>query len=88
MIGSQPAITAPMTAARPTPPAPNTAMLAPAGGASAVSTAPAPVCRPQPNGPSNSSGARSETLTAPRSGTITWWLKEDWPKKWALSSAP
>ena len=42
-----------ITAARPTEPAPKTAMLDPARTASEFITVPAPVCKPQPNGASN-----------------------------------
>ena len=56
-----------MIAAMPTAPAPNTARLWPAPTFRALITDPAPVGRPQPSGPSNSSGASFGTLMALRS---------------------
>ena len=56
MIGEAPTMRAAITAERPTPPAPNTARLEPAGGASALSTVPVPVWMPQPSGAASSNG--------------------------------
>ncbi len=52
----QPDRRAAMIAAKPTEPAPKTAMLLPAGGRSELSTEPAPVWMPQPNGATTSNG--------------------------------
>ena len=63
MIGSQPAIFAAIRPESPTAPTPNTANGRPAFGCIALSTAPAPVCPLQANGPSSSSGASLRTFT-------------------------
>ena len=63
-IGAQPKIFAAANADSPTAPTPNTAMLSPAFGLSALKTAPAPVWPLQASGPSSSSGASLRTLTA------------------------
>ena len=55
------------TAASPTAPVPNTAMLAPAGTRSVFITVPAPVWRPHPRGPASSSGISLSSLTTFRS---------------------
>lgn len=81
-------ILAAITAASPTGPAPNTTRLLPGGAANTPSTAPAPVCSPQPSGPSSSSGASSRTFTTLRRWATTWSPKEDWPKKCPLISVP
>jgi hypothetical protein len=56
-------------------------MLAPAGGRTALSTAPAPVWMPQPNGATTSSGTAGSSLTTFRSVATAWVAKLDWPKK-------
>ena len=58
-----------------------TAMVDPAAGFRLFSTAPAPVCRPQPSGPSSSSGASAGTGTTERAATTAWVANDDWPKK-------
>ena len=73
-----------MTAERPTAPVPKTAMLLPAGARSALSTAPAPVWMPQPNGAATSSGIESGSLTTLRSPATECVAKLDWPKKCAV----
>jgi len=70
-----------ITAARPTEPAPKTAMLDPARTASEFITVPAAACRPQPNGASNSSGSDLDTFTRLRTVARAWVANEDWPKK-------
>lgn len=84
----QPATTAPMTALRPTEPAPKTAMLLPAGGLSEFRTPPAPVWMPQPSGPSSSRGAVGSTLTTLRSVARAWVANADWPKNTPWTSSP
>lgn len=83
-----PAITAAITALMPTVPVPNTAMLLPAGGRRALSTAPAPVWIPHPSGPRSSSGAAGSILTTFRSVASAWVAKDDWPKNapWMAAS--
>ena len=78
----QPRSRAASSADRPTAPVPKIAMLDPAGGASALNTAPAPVERPQASGPSSSIGASSATLTTLRSHVIARVANDDCPKKW------
>lgn len=46
-----------------------------------LSTVPAPVCRPQPSGASNSSGASLGTFTVLRCVVRAWVANEDRPKK-------
>ena len=87
-IFEAPAILAAMTAARPTAPTPNMAMDWPARTPREFSTAPAPVCNPHPNGPSNSSVASLRTLMALRSLAMAWVAKELWPKKLPCTAAP
>lgn len=77
-----------MMAAEPTAPTPKTTRDVPAAGCSSLSTAPAPVCRPQPSGPSFSSGTSAGTLTTLRSTTLAYVAKEDWPKKWEDTCSP
>ena len=54
--GGCPATLAPMIPDRPTAPVPATAIVPPRGTASELSTVPAPVCIPQPSGPTSSTG--------------------------------
>ncbi|GAA2994003.1 hypothetical protein GCM10020229_03120 [Kitasatospora albolonga] len=75
-------------AASPTAPAPNTTRVEPGSGRSTLSTAPAPVCTPQPNGASSSGGRPPGTGIAFRSVTSEWVAKEDWPKKCPCSGEP
>ena len=70
MMVVQPDSLAAMIAARPTEPAPNTAMLLPAGGRSELSTDPAPVWMPHPNGATTSNGMSLVSLTALRTLAI------------------
>ena len=63
MIGSQLAILAAIRPDKPTAPTPNTANESPAMGCIELSTAPAPVCPLQANGPNSSSGASFLTFT-------------------------
>ncbi len=63
MMVAQPCRAAAITAAKPTDPQPKTAKLLPAWGFRVLITAPAPVCRPQPSGPSSSSGTSESTFT-------------------------
>ena len=77
MIVVHPATRAAMTAAMPTAPVPNTAMLVPGRAFIATSTEPAPVCRPQPSGPSCSNGSSSSTLTTLRSVASEWEANDD-----------
>src|ERR1035441_2535536 len=67
-----------ITAASPTEPAPKTAMLDPARTASEFITVPAPVCRPQPNGASNSSGSDIGTFTRLHTVARAWVANDDW----------
>ena len=87
-ITVQPRSRAASSAARPTAPVPKMAMLDPAGGASALNTAPAPVDSPQASGPSSSIGASGATLTTLRSQVITRVANDDWPKKWLCTGSP
>ncbi|MEV0640986.1 hypothetical protein AB0I77_39915 [Streptomyces sp. NPDC050619] len=82
----QPATTAAMTALMPTGPAPKTAMLLPAAGLSELRTPPAPVCMPQPSGPSSSRGAARSTFTTLRSVARAYVAKDDCPKKTPCTS--
>src|SRR6516164_7778850 len=68
MIGSHPAIRAAINPARPTPPTPYAAIDCPGEGCITLSTAPAPVCKPQPRGPSISIGASRRILTTSLAG--------------------
>ncbi len=80
-----------MTAASPTAPAPVMAIVLPALGRKTFSTAPAPVCRPQPSGASTASSSAvvaGGSTTTLRSSTSASRANEDWPKKCALSSRP
>ena len=70
------------TAARPTEPAPKTAMLDPARTSREFITQPAPVWIPQPNGASISSGSDLGTFTRFRSAARVWVANEVLPKKW------
>jgi hypothetical protein len=87
-IRVQPRSRAASSADRPTAPVPKIAMLEPAGGASALNTAPAPVDSPQARGPSSSMGASGATLTTLRSHVITRVANDDWPKKWLCTGSP
>src|SRR5438034_4622663 len=88
MIGSQPASFAAINPASPTDPAPNTANDSPGSGRMTLSTAPAPVWRPQPSGPRNSIGASRRTLTASRPGVSAWVANEDCWKNEPKIGAP
>jgi hypothetical protein len=88
IIVVQPAICAAITAARPTAPAPNTAMLLPAGGRMTFSTEPAPVWIPQPNGAATSKGIASSSARMLRSRATEWVAKLDCPKKCAWTASP
>ena len=66
---------------KPTPPVPKTAMLDPARTASEFITVPAPVCKPQPNGASNSSESDFDTFTKLRMVARAWVANDDCPKK-------
>jgi hypothetical protein len=87
-IRAQPTARAASTADSPTAPAPNTAMLDPAGGRSEFITAPAPVWTPQPSGPISSSGTSAGIGTTDRACTFACRANEDWPKKWEESCPP
>ena len=63
MIMPAPAMRAPWIAARPTPPAPNTATVAPGSTRAVLSTAPTPVVTPQPISAARSSGMSSRIFT-------------------------
>ena len=88
MIVVAPTTFAAMMAESPTDPVPKTANEAPAGMASALITAPAPVWIPQAKGPSSSSGTSVGTLTTLRSWQRACVANDDWPKKllWMLSA--
>jgi hypothetical protein len=77
MIGSQPAIRAVINPASPTPPTPYTAIDCPAAGCITFSIAPAPVCKPQPSGPSISIGASRRILTTSLAGATAKLANED-----------
>src|SRR5690606_32047623 len=77
-----------ITALSPTAPPPKAAKLSPAPTRKALSTAPAPVCIPQPNGPSMSSGASLETFTTFFSFASAYTPNDDCPKKRSLSGFP
>jgi hypothetical protein len=77
MIGSQPAIRAAINPARPTPPTPYTAIDCPAAGRITFSTAPAPVCKPQPRRPSISIGASRRILMTSLAGATAKFANED-----------
>ncbi len=64
MIIRAPAMRAPCTAARPTPPAPKTATVEPASMRAVFSTAPTPVVTPQPIRAARSSGMLSSIFTS------------------------
>ena len=68
MIGSQPAILPAINPASPTPPTPNTTRDWPSHGRMTLSTAPAPVCNPQPSGPNMSTGASRRIFTTSLAG--------------------
>ena len=70
MIGLAPTSAPPWTALRPMPPAPKTAMLAPAGTWAVFSTAPTPVITEQPISAAVSSGISSRMGMAQDSGTM------------------
>ncbi len=57
-------------------------------GAEGVSTAPAPVRKPQPSGPSSSTGSAGSTRTALRAGTSAYAANEDWPNQRGASAPP
>ena len=63
MMRAAPAMRAPWTAERPTPPHPMTATLDPAGTAAEFSTAPSPVVTPQPTRAARSRGMSLVTFT-------------------------
>ena len=63
MIVPTPEAVAAITADSPTPPAPNTTSEASGGGASTLSTVPAPVCTPQPSGAATPRSISSPTTT-------------------------
>jgi hypothetical protein len=69
MIMPAPAMRAPWITARPTPPAPYTATVAPASTRAVLRTAPTPVVTPQPMSAARSSGMSFLTFTSPFSCT-------------------
>ena len=69
ITGCAATMTPPCTTLSPTPPTPNTAMLAPAGTAAVLMTAPTPVITEQPISAARSSGMSSRTFTSPLSWT-------------------
>jgi hypothetical protein len=81
MMRLQPRYFAAITPASPTGPPPNTAMVLPARQSIERSTAPAPVCKPQPSGPSRARSSPASTFTTLRRSAMAWLAKEDWPKK-------
>ena len=85
MIRSQPAIAAPCTTLRPTPPAPITATREPFGTRAALVTAPTPVITAQPIVASASNGMSRATGMAPPSGTTTKSEKQAVPRNGARS---
>src|SRR5438874_10094960 len=70
MIGCAAASAPPCTTLRPTPPTPNTAMLAPAGTAAVLMTAPTPVITEHPTSAASSSGIFLSMAIAHDSGTV------------------
>jgi hypothetical protein len=72
MIGCAAISAPPCTTLRPTPPAPNTAMLAPAGTAAVLITAPTPVITEQPIRAARSSGMPLSMRIAHDSSTTVW----------------
>ncbi len=70
-IRSHPAIAAPCTTFRPTPPVPMTTTRAPGGTRAALATAPTPVTTAQPRVASASNGTSRGTGIAPSSATTT-----------------
>ena len=77
MIVVAPATRAAMIAARPTAPAPKTAIDEPARTLIAISTEPAPVWIPQPSGPRISRGSQRSMTTALRGVAIACVAKDD-----------
>ena len=77
MIGSQPAILPAISPASLTPPTPKTTSDCPGCGHITLSTAPAPVCKPQPSGPSISTGASRRIFTTSFAGATAKVAKED-----------
>ena len=84
MIFVTPELRAAMIAASPTAPTPTMSTESPSRGRASLSTAPAPVARPQARGPRSSSGASPGTFTSASAVVIEWVAKDDWPKKWPL----
>src|SRR5208282_4216890 len=88
MILAHPCTAPAMAALKPTPPPPETTRDEPALARKAFMTAPAPVCTPQPSGPSSSNGASDRTLTTLRSLATEYAAKEDCPKKCPPTATP
>ncbi|SKS27262.1 Uncharacterised protein [Mycobacteroides abscessus subsp. abscessus] len=80
MIVSTPCALAAMTAARPTPPAPNTTSRESGSGESALSTAPAPVWNPHPSGAATARSMDGSTTTVLSAPVSAYWAKLDCPK--------
>ena len=79
-------MTAPITAASPTGPAPSTTSVDPGLHAIELITAPAPVCSPHPSGPSRLMSSADSTLTTLRRWAIACVAKDDWLKKCPCTS--
>ena len=79
----------PSSAARPTPPRPNTATrLAHPHLRASSTTAPTPVSTAQPNSAAISNGSAGSTFTAERAETTTWSANAETPRWWCRSLPP
>jgi hypothetical protein len=75
-----PAVRAPSSAARPTPPSPNTATLSPILTRAELTAAPTPVSTAQPNSAAISNGSELSTFTADLADTTTWSANAETPR--------
>jgi hypothetical protein len=81
-IVAAPASRAPSSAARPTPPGPNTATWWPISMSALLTAAPTPVSTAQPNSAAISNGRSFGTFTADRALTTMWSANALTPRWW------
>ena len=86
MIRSAPASRQPITAPRPTRPAPKTTHVEPRSTCAVYRAAPIPVESPQANGAQPSSGASGLTFASAISGITVYSAKVEVPMKWRSGS--